>query len=290
MLSIAALRSINRKTWSGHNHTEFCPHGSGEDVELFIRRAIECGFKTYSITEHFPLPEPFYQPTSGSRHAVATAAMLATELPQYFAKLNYLKAKYRQQIRILVGFEVDYIAEYADWIAEQLAVYHQQIDDAILSVHFLPTPSGLRAVDDTAADFRNGVLPAYGSPLGVANAYLTTVQQAVNWQVPHKPHRYGHLMLYRKWRNTFPSQTIWGNQTTQKKFKQILTTIQTNGDLLDCNMAGLFRPTETESSPNATWIQIAHQHQIPLVFGADAHSVSAVAEGYNTYLENQDYL
>ena len=38
----------------GHTHTEFCPHGSRESTELFIRRAIELGFETYSLTEHPP--------------------------------------------------------------------------------------------------------------------------------------------------------------------------------------------------------------------------------------------
>ncbi len=45
----------------GHTHTEFCPHGSGEDVELFILKAIKLGFTEYSITEHNPLPKRFYE-------------------------------------------------------------------------------------------------------------------------------------------------------------------------------------------------------------------------------------
>ncbi len=43
----------------GHSHTEFCPHGSGEDVELMIQKAIRLGFESYSITEHAPLPPAF---------------------------------------------------------------------------------------------------------------------------------------------------------------------------------------------------------------------------------------
>lgn len=289
MLSLTALHHLDRRTWSGHNHTEFCPHGSGEDVEDYLKRAIAAGFKTYSITEHFPLPPAFYRPTQGSRHAIATAAMAYDELPQYFAKMNYLKAKYRDRLRILVGFEVDYLPEFRDWAADQLHQYHSQIDDAILSVHFLPTATGLRALDDTAADFRQGVLQEYGSPVAVAHAYLRTMQQAVDWDVADKPHRYGHLMLYRKWRNTFPSQTLWQDAQTNRQLGDLLTTVQQHEEFLDCNMAGLFRPTETESSPSANWLRAAQERQIPLVFGADAHRVSAVDEGYNTYLEDQDY-
>ena len=290
MLSRADLNAIDRRTWSGHNHTEFCPHGSGEDVEQFIRAAIQNGFKTYSITEHFPMPPEFYRQPTGSRHAIYTASMTAAELPAYFAKMKRLKEKYQAQIRLLVGFEIDYATEFTSWTDQQLALYGSQIDDAILSVHFLPTPSGLRAIDDTALDFRTGVLAAYDTPLEVANAYLEQVLAAVSWNSPLKPCRYGHIMLYRKWRNTFSPQTIWEDATTRELLNTILDKVAAQRDLLDCNMAGLFRETETESTPTTPWLEAAKQRHIPLVFGADAHRVAAVAQGYNTYLEQQDYL
>ena len=285
MLSIAALRSIHRQTWSGHNHTEFCPHGSGEDVERYIRQAIACGFKTYSVTEHFPLPQANAQPLQGHPHSIATAAMLTDELPQYFAKLNYLKAKYHHQIRILVGFEIDYIAAYSDWLADQLAIYHRQIDDAILSVHFLPTPAGLCALDDSAPIFQQGVLQAYGSPLNVTQAYLATVQQAVNWQVPYKPHRYGHLLSYYQWSPSLPDRTIWEDSVTHQKLTTILNTIQANGELINCRLS---QPAPATVPFN--WIQTARQSHIPLVFDANAHCVNDVATGYASYLQALDYL
>ncbi|WP_238334008.1 histidinol-phosphatase HisJ [Companilactobacillus halodurans] len=137
------------KTWNGHTHTEFCPHGSREDTELFIQQAIQSGFKTYTITEHFPMPKEFYENVAGSKHAIETAAMQFSELPAYFEKMNYLKAKYADKIKILIGFEVDYFEEFRDWTESMLAKYADEIDDAILSVHFLPTDHGLRAVDDS---------------------------------------------------------------------------------------------------------------------------------------------
>lgn len=286
MLSKLALHAIDRRTWSGHNHTEFCPHGSGEDVETFIQAAIAQGFKTYSITEHFPLPPAFFQHPIGSRHAIYTAAFGENELPTYLEKMQKLKIKYRTQITILVGFEFDFFPEFSDWIANQLVRYGDQIDDAILSVHFLPTPQGFRAIDDNATDFKTGVVAAYGSPLAVANAYLDRLQAAVNWATPNKPARYGHIMLYRKWRNTFPATTVWADASTEERLQTLLTTIAQQNDLLDCNLAGLFRTTQTEFTPTLPWIHAAQAQRIPLVFGADAHRVSAVGEGYNTYLEN----
>lgn len=289
MLSVQEYANINRQTWSGHNHTEFCSHGSGEDVEDYIKAAIKAGYKTYSITEHFPMPPEFFQAVSGSKHAIYTAAMHYNDLPDYMAKMKQLKAKYADQIRILIGFEFDFIEQFADWTKRQLDLFAPQIDDAILSVHFLPTASGLRAVDDSMLDFNDGVLSEYNTPLHVAKSYLQTVKNAVLWDFPNKPHRYGHIMLYRKWRNLFNSQTMWENNETKQLLTEIFELLKMKQAQLDCNMAGLFTPTQTESCPNDEWLQEALHYHIPLVYGSDAHSVDAITQGYNTYLEKHYY-
>lgn len=204
--------------------------------------------------------------------------------------MKEIKIKYADRIQILIGFEFDFIESFEDWTAEQLKLYGQQIDDAILSVHFLPTRFGLRAVDESPLDFKSGILKEYGSPLGVAKAYLKTVKKAVEWETEYKPLRYGHIMLYRKWRNTFPAQTLWEDIEVENLLKNIIKEISQKSEFLDCNMAGLFRPTQTEPTPTFKWLQKAQQLNIPLVFGSDAHKVAAVDQGYNTYLESQYFL
>lgn len=93
----------------GHSHTEFCPHGSGDDVELMIQKAIKLGFQEYSITEHAPLPPAFKTMYAGQPTGLTEASMAMGDLEAYFAKANRMKAKYAQQIHIHIGFEVDFI-------------------------------------------------------------------------------------------------------------------------------------------------------------------------------------
>lgn len=290
MLDLQHLLTIDRQTWNGHTHTEFCPHGSGEKVELFIQRAIERGFKTYTVTEHFPMAPEFYENVSGAEHAIMTACMRPEDLPAYFEKIAALKVKYADQITILTGFEFDYLALGRDYTAAMLAKYADQIDDAILSVHFLPTPNGLRAVDDSYEDFKDGVLATYGSPLAVALAYLTTIKEAISWQVANKPIRIGHITLYRKWRNEFAGDTIWSDHRTSALIDEILTLVKQQGLMLDCNMSGILRPTQTEPAPTFDIIREALAMDIPLVYGSDAHAVDAVDQGYNVYLDQKMYL
>lgn len=278
------LLNYDTKTWNGHTHTEFCPHGSREDTELFIKRAIKAGFKTYTITEHFPMSPEFYNAVTGSKHAIETAAMSIDELPAYFEKMKYLKSKYSNFIKILVGFEVDYLEISTDSTSQMLAKYKDEIDDAILSVHFLPTANGLRAVDDSYEDFCDGVLKEYQTPVATANAYLRTILKAVEWQTDYKPKRYGHITLYRKWIQNFPTTTDWVDSNTVALLDQILEKVATNNEMLDCNMSGINRASQKEPSPYWTVIEQAKEKNIKLVYGADAHAAKDIDQGYAEFL------
>ncbi|WP_125709461.1 histidinol-phosphatase HisJ [Companilactobacillus zhongbaensis] len=289
MLSKEELNDISAKYWNGHSHTEFCPHGSGEDTEDFVRNAIQAGFKTYSITEHFPMPPQFYRMASGSEHAIKTAAMDYDELPDYFRKMSYLKDKYSDQIKILVGFEFDYIDGCQEWTSSQMKKFKDQIDDAILSVHFLPTDSGLRSVDDDLDDFCNGVMKYYQTPLGVADKYLATVLEAVKWDCPDKPERYGHITLYRKWRKLFDSGTVWHDAKTDKLIDKILKNVAKHDEMLDCNMSGLAKFSQREPSPYVSIIEKAADRGIKMVYGSDAHDATSVDQGFNEYLVQKIY-
>lgn len=213
---------------------------------------------------------------SGSTHAITTAAMDYDALPDYFEKMNFLKRKYADQIRILIGFEFDYIDGCQEWTKSQLLKYGDLIDDAILSVHFLPTDQGLRAVDDDFDDFCDGVLKYYKTPVGVARKYLSTVLEAVKWQCENKPFRYGHITLYRKWRKCFPEETVWDDHRTKRLFDKILKRVSRQNDMLDCNMSGLAKFTQCESSPYVSIIERANEQGIKLVYGSDAHDSSNI--------------
>ena len=121
----------------GHTHTEFCPHGDREDVELMVQKAIHFGFQEYSITEHAPLPPDFKQDYEGSASGIDEAAMAFNDLPAYFKKCEALKQKYRSQIKLNVGFELDFLPSQLEWTKAFWAEYGPRTDDNVLSVHFL---------------------------------------------------------------------------------------------------------------------------------------------------------
>ena len=84
----------------GHTHTEFCPHGSRESTELFIHRAIELGFETYSLTEHPPLPAHFHDPAPDK-----SCGMVTEDLEPYLSHAKKLNDHFSSQIVLKVGLE-----------------------------------------------------------------------------------------------------------------------------------------------------------------------------------------
>jgi histidinol-phosphatase (PHP family) len=257
----------------GHTHTQFCPHGSRESTELFIRRAMELKFEVYSLTEHIPLPRNFADPTPDK-----SCGMSWTELEPYLDHAYGLKRQYANRVDIRVGLEVDYIPGFESEIQAMLKRYGSQLEDALLSVHFLKGKGGWRCVDLSPEDFQDGLVDVYGSVEAVHKAYWGTVKQAVEADLgPHKPRRMSHLSLAHKFQL---KHSLTAPQRFRLEILEILDLIRANELELDLNAAGLFKPDCQEIYP-APWIIVeALRRGIPFVYGSDTHSVKGVGQGF----------
>jgi histidinol-phosphatase (PHP family) len=265
------MNALTRR--DGHTHTEFCPHGSREATEWFIRRAIELRFLSYSITEHPPLPPGFDDPAPTKDCGIA-----AEDLETYFQLAHRLKREFTGRIELKVGLEVDYIPGHETWTRNLLTRYGPDMDDALLSVHFLEGKKGWRCVDHSPDDFQEGLLEVYGSVEALHRAYWLLVRQAILADLgPHKPLRVGHLSLIHKFQRRFPLQ----NPLLYKpQIEEILDLIKANHMELDLDAAGLFKPDCLETYPPDWIVREAIRRGIPMVYGSDAHSVKGVGQGF----------
>lgn len=258
----------------GHTHTEVCPHGSREPTEQFIQRAIERGFETYSLTEHPPLPEGFEDPTPDR-----SCGMLQKDLGPYLEMAWRLKRKYAGHIEIRVGLEVDYIPGFEVQTRQMLSQAGPELDDAVLSVHFLEGKGGWRCVDHSPEDFEGGLISVYGSVEAVHKEYWLTVKQAVLADLgPYKPIRMGHLSLCHKFQRKHP---LKNPRQFQPEILEILNLIQSKSLELDLNAAGLFKPDCLEIYPAPWIIEEALRRGIRFVYGSDTHSVKGVGQGFD---------
>lgn len=78
-----------------HTHTVYCHHAYNTAEEM-IKAAIKLGYLTIGFSEHAPL-----KPRRNFR-------LNTEEVPEYIDEINKLKIKYKDQIRILCGFECEY--------------------------------------------------------------------------------------------------------------------------------------------------------------------------------------
>ena len=74
----------------GHIHSPYCPHGSSDRFEQYIKKAIEVGVMVMTFTEHFPLPKNFKDPSPENDSAMSEDHLLV-----YFNELKELKEKYK---------------------------------------------------------------------------------------------------------------------------------------------------------------------------------------------------
>ncbi len=108
-----------------HTHTARCQHAIGTERE-YIEAAIEMGIQTLGFSDHIACPY-----TDGY---VSGIRMRWDEVADYVLTLRALAKEYEDRIRILVGFESEYIPEFYD--KQQQMVKDFKIDYLIMGQHF----------------------------------------------------------------------------------------------------------------------------------------------------------
>jgi histidinol-phosphatase (PHP family) len=263
----------------GHTHTHFCPHGSGEETAKFIEKAIELGFDRYVLTEHAPLPRSFCEALPYEKELVQYFTMKETELDDYIKEMHQLKQKYKDQIEIRVGFELDYLPEYIDWTRTLLRDYQGYIEETVLSVHFLKGVDGWRCIDHNPEELEENVVLYHGDFQSVQKAYYETIKEAI---FQFQPSRIGHLSLCQKFQHYIQGRTSV-TEEVEKEIQEILLLLRQKGIALDFNTAGLDKKYCLEPYPSKWIVKKAQKLEIPFVFGSDAHAVKEVGRHYNRY-------
>ena len=253
----------------GHIHTPFCPHGSKDALHEYIEKAISLGYTDISFTEHAPLPKGFIDPTP-----YQDSAMKEEQLASYVSILQPLKKQYERHIRIRIGLEVDFIVGYERETTAFLNEVGPQLDDSILSVHFLAVGNGYMCVDYSEEMFGE-IVASLGSVEQVYDAYYNAVLASVVADLgPYKPKRIGHITLVRKFHRAYPCEYDASNIIAR-----ILKEMKSRQLELDYNGAGAVKPLCLEPYPPHWVVKKALELGVPLVYGSDAHSVAGLHQG-----------
>lgn len=226
-----------------HTHTYRCRHASGTEEE-YVLRAIEGGIRYMGFSDHAPL-----QFSDGFE---STFRVPVEQVQDYFDTIGALRDKYRDQIDIRIGFEMEY---YPTMFEDMLRfVKDCGAEYLILGEHFcIPEHPG--PVVHNQFD--------HSDPESLEN-YVNTVIDAMKTGV----FTYiAHPDLFR-----FSGDEVLYDQHMRRLCRAAITY----NTPLEINFLGI---RETRYYPHDEFWVIAGQEKAPVTFGCDAHDVPSAYDG-----------
>jgi histidinol-phosphatase (PHP family) len=230
-----------------HNHTTRCNHATGT-VDAYIQRAIELGIDIYGFSEHAPMD---FDPTYRLRFE---------EMEAYTSDILTAKERYKDDIQILLGYEVD-------WLQGHIAksVLNADVDYLIGSVHFInkwsfDNPEFLKGWKDKDID-------------EIWKAYFEAIEAMAK---SGKFDIVGHLDLIKVFK-------FMPTKDTRLLAHNALKAIKKSNMVLELNTAGLRKPVK-EIYPSQALLEEAYALDISITFSSDAHAVDQVGFGYEEVL------
>jgi histidinol-phosphatase (PHP family) len=231
-----------------HNHTTRCNHAEGT-IDDYIKRAIELGIDIYGFSEHAPMDFDLEY------------RLLFNHMDEYVSDVLSAKERYKDKIKILLGYEVDYLKGYMD-----SRVINADVDYLIGSVHFLnrwgfDNPAFIgeyknRDIDDIWQEYFDSIEAM------AKTGYFNIV---------------GHLDLIKVF-NYIPKKDI------RLIAYNALKAIKKSKMAIELNSAGLRKPAK-EIYPSKKLLQIAYELDIPITFSSDAHKIEDIGFGYKEVTE-----
>ena len=230
-----------------HNHTTRCNHAEGT-VEAYVQRAIELGIDIYGFSEHAPMNFD-----EGYR-------LSFDEMDAYENDVLTLREKYKDQIDIRLGYEVDWLPGHMDE-----RVLNADVDYLIGSVHFIDkwsfdNPEFIGSWEERNVD-------------EIWEAYFEATEAMAK---SGKFDIVGHFDLIKVFKY-LPKKDV------RLLAKNALKAIKQSNMVLEINTAGLRKPIG-ELYPSRPLLEEAYALDIPITFSSDAHAINQIGFAYEEAL------
>ena len=202
-------------------------------------------------------------------------AMDIKDIDSYIKDVKEIKKKYEWKIKINLGFEVDYIEGLDEEIKEILNKYGDNIEDSILSVHFVKFNGKMEPID--CLEFFESLLNKVGSLEKVYDLYFETLLKSIKADLGvYKPKRIGHPTLIRIFNNKYPI-----DYKNIELMERVVKEIKNNNYEIDFNTAGLRKPYCKEIYPSGEFLNLIKKYNVPVVYGSDSHKSEDVGKDFD---------
>lgn len=259
------------KLTSYHIHTQFC---DGKDKPAtMVKTAIKANVQELGFSAHSAWP------ISTDWH------LSTTQYADYIDTIRSLQEKHKNQIRILCGFEADYIPGVT---APDSSIYQQFSPDYLIgSIHMLLSPSlktslVLWSIDGPAEEVSQGLSRVFkGNGKRAVQHYWHTVREMVSscdFEI------IGHLDIIRK-RNGMLRFFDESDGWYKRELAETVRTIARSGKIVELNTGGMSRKAIDGLYPSDTLLAMLCKRNVPVTLSSDAHCADDIIFGYEFALE-----
>jgi histidinol-phosphatase (PHP family) len=148
-----------------HTHNEMCHHAVGS-IEDYLRQAIKSRLQTIGLSDHFP-----YEFLKNiERIPFEEYAITLPEIEGYLSTAETFREKFKSNINVRIGFEVDFFKNQALALNKHLTKVKNRLDYILGSIHILNFRDGRGAWGFDDSRFRND-FEYYGSQQVYINYY-----------------------------------------------------------------------------------------------------------------------
>lgn len=217
-----------------HNHTILCNHATGT-VEEYVKKAIEEKIEYFGFSDHAPMNfDPQYR-------------MSFSQMYEYENSILNVKKKYKNDLHVLLAYEVDFLEGYIDE-----RVLKAKVDYLIGSVHFI----GKWGFDNPEfiGEYKNRDINK------IWEEYFEAIEHLAKSRLFHIV---GHIDLIKVF-NFLPTKDI------RILAKKAITEIKNADMVVEINAAGYRKPVK-EAYPSNDIIEMLAEYNIPITFSSDAH-------------------
>ena len=231
-----------------HNHTKLCNHAEGE-MEEYVQKAIEEAIDIFGFSDHAPM-------NFDQKYRMSLA-----DVDFYENEVRRLKEKYKDNIEILLGYEVDFLPGLIED-----RIINADVDYLIGSVHFLQKSKEHEEVlihqdlwgfdnPEFIGHYKNADIDKIWEDYFEA---ITQLAKSGLFQIV------GHLDLIKVF-NFKPKKDV------RLIAKKAIDAIKEANMAVEINAAGLRKPVK-EPYPSRELLEMIYEKEIPITFASDAHA------------------
>lgn len=184
-------------------------------------------------------------------------AIRMEDIPVMTGQIHDLQEKYKDQIQIRYGIEVDYFPGYEDELRD--LIESVPVDYVIGSIHF---------IGDWNFDTDQSLYGKWSNDK-LYEMYFGLVQQAAQSGLFDT---IGHIDIIKKFR-------VYPETNQDKLFEDTIKIIKAHNMVVELNTGGMDRPC-AEFTPSVKLLEMCFNHHVPVTLASDAHRAEQIARHY----------